>query len=156
MSKEVKPYSESQEKFGSWLIKNIGKWQVAVYRATGGRVWNKFLGSPVAILTTIGRKSGQIRRTPLLHIIEGETVVIAASKGGMSKPPVWMHNLRANPECEIQVGPNNRNMRAREATPEEEVDLWPKMTAMYKDFDEYRARTEGVRHIPLFILEPRT
>ena len=153
--KEIKPYSEGQEKFGSWLIKNIGKWQVSVYRATGGRLWNKFLGAPVSILTSIGHKSGEVRRTPLLFLEQGESVVIAASKGGMSKPPVWMFNLKANPDCEIQIGPRNRLMRARIANEEEEKALWPKLTAIYADFDEYRARTEGVRHIPLFILEPR-
>ena len=153
--KEIKPYSAGQEKFGSWLIKNIGKWQVAVYRATGGRVWNKFLGAQVAILTSTGHKSGEIRRTPLLYIEDGERVVIAASKGGMSKPPLWMFNLQKNPDCEIQIGPRNRLMRARVASEAEEKDLWPKLTAIYADFSEYRARTEGVRHIPLFILEPR-
>lgn len=152
---ELKPYSEAQEKFGTWLIKNVGKWQVTVYRATGGKVWNKFLGAPVAILTSIGHKSSEVRRTPLLYLENGETVVIVASKGGMSKPPIWMHNLRAHPDCEIQVGPKNRMMRAREATSEEEMDLWPKLIAIYADFTEYRARTEGVRHIPLFVLEPR-
>lgn len=153
--KTIKPYSEGQEKFGSWLIKNVGKWQVSVYRATGGRLWNKFLGAPVAILTSVGHKSGEIRRTPLLFLEQGENVVIAASKGGMSKPPVWMFNLQKTPECEIQIGPRNRMARARVATEEEEKDLWPKLTAIYADFEEYRARTEGVRHIPLFILEPR-
>ena len=152
--KEIKPYSEGQEKFGSWLIKNIGKWQVAVYRATGGRLWNKFLGAPVAILTSTGHKSGQTRRTPLLFLEQGENVVVAASKGGMSKPPVWMFNLKTNPNCEIQIGPRNRPMCARVASEAEEKDLWPKLTSIYADFDEYRARTDGVRHIPLFILEP--
>lgn len=153
--KDIKPYSEGQEKFGSWLIKNIGKWQVSVYRATGGRVWNKFLGAPVSILTSIGHKSGEVRRTPLLFLEDGERVVIAASKGGMSKPPVWMFNLKANADCEIQIGPRNRLMRARIANEEEEKALWPRLTEIYADFDEYRARTDGVRHIPLFILEPR-
>lgn len=153
--KEIKPYSEGQEKFGTWLIRNVGKWQVAVYRATGGRVWNKFLGAPVAILTSVGHKSGEIRRTPLLYLEDGNNVVIAASKGGMSKPPVWMFNLQKTPECEIQIGARNRMARARVATEQEEKDLWPKLTAIYADFEEYRARTEGVRHIPLFILEPR-
>ena len=152
---EIKPYSEGQEKFGSWLIKNIGKWQVVVYRATGGRLWNKFLGAPVSILTSTGHKSGEIRRTPLLYLEQGENVVIAASKGGMSKPPVWMFNLQKKPECEIQIGRINRPMRARIANEEEEKALWPKLTSIYADFAEYRARTDGVRHIPLFILEPR-
>lgn len=153
--KDFKPYSEGQEKFGTWLIKNVGKWQVSVYRATGGRLWNKFLGAPVSILTSIGHKSGEVRRTPLLFLEQGEKVVIAASKGGMSKPPVWMFNLKANPDCEIQIGPRNRLMRARIASEEEEKALWPELTKIYADFEEYRARTEGVRHIPLFILEPR-
>jgi deazaflavin-dependent oxidoreductase (nitroreductase family) len=151
----IKPYSEGQEKFGTWLIRNIGKWQVSVYRATGGKLWNTFLGAPVAILTSIGHKSAQIRRTPLLFLEDGCNVVIAASKGGMSKPPVWMFNLRAHADCEIQIGANNRMVRAREATEQEEEILWPKLTAVYADFTEYRTRTEGVRHIPLFILEPR-
>ncbi|MBK8676827.1 MAG: nitroreductase family deazaflavin-dependent oxidoreductase [Cellvibrionales bacterium] len=155
MTKNIQPYSERQEKFGSWLIRNIGKWQVAVYRATGGRVWNRFLGAPVAILTSTGHKSGEIRRTPLLFLEQGETVVIAASKGGMSKPPVWMLNLQKKPACEIQIGAVNRPMCARIASTEEEKILWPKLTAIYADFSEYRARTEGVRHIPLFVLEPR-
>lgn len=155
MTKNIQPYSERQEKFGSWLIRNIGKWQVAVYRATGGRVWNRFLGAPVAILTSTGHKSGEIRRTPLLFLEQGETVVIAASKGGMSKPPVWMLNLQKKPTCEIQIGAVNRPMLARIASAEEEKVLWPKLTAIYADFAEYRARTEGVRHIPLFVLEPR-
>lgn len=153
--KEIKPYSEGQEKFGTWLIKNVGKWQVSVYRATGGRVWNKFLGAPVAILTSIGHKSGETRRTPLLYLEDGNNVVIAASKGGMSKPPVWMFNLQAHAECEIQIGPRNRMMRARVATEAEEEALWPRLTEIYADFEEYRARTAGVRHIPLFVLEPR-
>jgi deazaflavin-dependent oxidoreductase (nitroreductase family) len=151
----IKPYSEKQEKFGTWLIRNIGKWQVAVYRATGGRLWNRFLGAPVAILTSTGHKSGETRRTPLLFLEQGETVVIAASKGGMSKPPIWMFNLQKKPECEIQIGARNRPMVARVASEAEEKELWPKLTTIYADFAEYRLRTEGVRHIPLFVLEPR-
>lgn len=155
MNKSIKPYSEKQERFGTWLIRNVGKWQVAVYRASGGRLWNKFLGAPVAILTTTGHKSGETRRTPLLYLEQGESVVIAASKGGMSKPPLWMFNLQKTPACEIQIGSRNRLMSARIATDEEEKALWPQLTAIYADFSEYRARTEGVRHIPLFVLEPR-
>jgi deazaflavin-dependent oxidoreductase (nitroreductase family) len=91
----------------------------------------------------------------LLFLEQGENVIIAASKGGMSKPPIWMFNLQKKPECEIQIGACNRPMRARVATDEEEKLLWPKLTTIYADFDEYRQRTAGVRHIPLFILEPR-
>jgi len=66
-----------------------------------------------------------------------------------------MFNLQKKPTCEIQIGAVNRPMLARIASTEEEKVLWPKLTAIYADFAEYRARTEGVRHIPLFVLEPR-
>ncbi|MCB1614569.1 MAG: nitroreductase family deazaflavin-dependent oxidoreductase [Pseudomonadales bacterium] len=152
-NKEPVPYTEKQEKFGTSLIRKIGKMQVWVYRATGGRIWNTFLGAQVCILTSTGRKSGQKRLTPLVYVEEGNNVIIAASKGGMSKPPVWKYNLDANPDCEVQIGSVNRKARARIACPEEEEDLWPKLTAVYAGFDEYRARTDGIRHIPLYILE---
>lgn len=128
---------------------------MTVYRATGGKVWNKFLGAPVAILTSIGHKSSEVRRTPLLYLENGETVVIVASKGGMSKPPIWMHNLRAHPDCEIQVGPKNRMMRAREATPEEEMDLWPKLIAIYATLNLCARSKRRARYSCFPVLEPR-
>lgn len=152
---DFKPYSEKEEKFGTGLIKRIGKFQVFIYRLSGGRLMNTFLGAPVAILTHTGRKSGAIRRTPLVYALDGDSVILAGSKGGMSKPPMWKHNLDANPNCEIQIGANNRLVTARVASAEEEERLWPLLTAVYAGFDEYRARTEGVRHINLYVLEPR-
>lgn len=152
--KEITPYSEGQEKFGKFFIKNFGGLQVFVYRLTGGRMMNTFMGVKVAILGHIGRKSGELRRTPLLYLQDGDKVVLAASCGGFSKAPQWQHNLDANPEAEIQIGPVNRKMKARRASPEEEAGYWPRLTAMYADFDEYRARVEGKRQIPLYVLEP--
>ena len=150
----LKPYSEDQETFGKFFIKNFGGLQVFVYRLTGGRLMNTFLGVKVAILGHIGRKSGQRRRTPLLYLADGEKVVLAASCGGFSKAPQWQHNLDANPRAEIQIGSKNREMNARRASESEETHYWPTLTSMYAGFDEYRARVEGKRHIPLYILEP--
>lgn len=150
------PYSPGQEKFGKSFIKNFGALQVFVYRLTGGRLMNTFLGVKVAILGHYGRKTGQLRRTPLLYLQDGERVVLAASCGGFSKAPQWQHNLDANPKAEIQIGPVNRLMKARRATAQEEGLYWPKLTALYPGFDEYRARVDGVRQIPLYIFEPRT
>jgi F420H(2)-dependent quinone reductase len=155
-NKQIIPYSEGQEKFGSAFIKNFGALQVFVYRLTGGRLMNTFLGVKVAILGHIGRKSGELRRTPLLFLEDGGKVVIVASKGGMSRAPQWQHNLDANPSAEIQIGANNRKMHARRATADEEAVYWPKLTALYPGFDEYRARVAGVRHIPLYVLEPQS
>jgi F420H(2)-dependent quinone reductase len=153
--KPFTPYTPGQEKFGSWMIRNVGNLQVLVYEFSGGRLWNTFLGGQVAILTTVGRKSGKRRKLPLLFIEDGDRVVMAASKGGMSKPPLWYHNVVANPEVEIQVGASKRAMVARHANADEELALWPKLEAMYPGFIEYRARCEGVRHIPVLIFEPK-
>src|SRR5690606_18347947 len=150
------PYSPGQEKFGKGFIKNFGALQVFVYRLTGGRLMNTFFGVKVAILGHYGRKSGQLRRPPLLYLADGDKVVMAASCGGFSRAPQWQHNLDANPQAEVQIGAINRKMQARRATAAEESHYWPRLTALYPGFDEYRARVEGVRHIPLYVLEPRT
>lgn len=154
MSKDVQPYTAQQEKFGSWIIGKVGSWQTTVYELTGGRLWNTFLGGPVAILTTVGRKSGKVRKVPLLYLRDGNNVVMTASKGGMSKLPVWYYNVAAAATSDIQIGSEKKTYRMREATAEEEIRLWPKLEAMYPDYKEYRARTEGVRHIPVLIFSP--
>ena len=151
----IKPYTPGQEKFGAWLIKRIGAMQVWVYEKTAGRLWNTFLGGQVAILTTTGRKTGALRKTPLLYIEVGERVVMAASKGGMSTAPVWYFNIQANPTVQIQIGGRKRTLLARLANAEEELDLWPKLQAMYPGFVEYRARSEGVRRIPVLIFDQK-
>lgn len=151
---EFKPYTEKQEKFGSWMINRLGRWQTRVYEMTGGRLWNKFLGSPVAILTTVGRKSGAKRKIPLLYLMQGDEVVMTASKGGMTKLPLWYLNVKATPEVEIQIGASKKRYTMREANPDEEEKLWPQLEAMYADYKEYRARIEGVRRIPILIFSP--
>lgn len=150
----VKPFSPGQEKFGTWFINNLGRWQTRVYELTGGRVWNTFLGAPVAILTVTGRKSGKQRKIPLLYLRDGDNIVMTASKGGMSKLPIWYHNLVAKPTAAIQIGSEKRTYTMREATPEEEERLWPELEKMYPDYKDYRARTEGIRHIPVCLFEP--
>ncbi len=151
---EIKPYTEKQEKFGSWIINRVGRMQTFVYELTGGRLWNKFLGSPVAILTVVGRKTGKIRKIPLLYLKQEDNIIMTASKGGMSKLPVWYHNVKAAESVKIQVGSVKREYTLREATEDEEQSLWPKLEAMYPDYKEYRARTEGVRSIPVLIFTP--
>jgi len=79
--------------------------------------------------------------------------VIVASKGGMSQHPVWYLNLEANPDVEVELGSTRRPMRARRASDEEKAKLWPRLVAMYRDYDDYQARTD--RNIPVVVLEPR-
>ena len=151
MTGDIQPYTQKQEKMGSWIISKVGRWQTTVYELTGGRLWNTFLGGPVAILTTVGRKSGLVRKVPLLFLKHGDEVVMTASKGGMSKLPIWYYNVAAADTVDIQIGNDKKTYRMREANAAEEAMLWPKLEAMYPDYKEYRARTEGVRNIPVLI-----
>ena len=133
---------------------------VWVYQKTGGRIGGKWRvgsafprGVPVLLLTTLGRKSGARRTTPLLYLEHGERVILVASQGGMPKHPLWYLNLSANPEVEVQIGKNVRAMRARDATPEERQVFWPRLVEMYPDFASYQSWTERV--IPVVVLAPR-
>ena len=154
MTEKIQPYTQKQEKYGSWIISKVGRWQTTVYELTGGRLWNTFLGGPVAILTTVGRKSGLVRKVPVLFLKHGDNVVMTASKGGMTKLPIWYHNVVAADTVDIQIRSEKKTYRMREATEEEETTLWPLLEKMYPDYKEYRARTEGVRSIPVLIFTP--
>ena len=126
----------------------------AVYRATGGRIGHRFPGAPpMLLLEHVGAKSGTKRTSPLVYVEDGENLVLVASKGGHPRNPAWFHNLRANPETTVQVGPDKRAVRARVARPDERERLWPKAVATYRPYRDYQERTD--REIPLVVLEPR-
>lgn len=149
-----KPYTQTEIAIANPLIKVMSVLNTWVYRATGGRIGGKFLrGAPVMLLTTVGRKSGQRRTAPLLYLTDGDKVICVASKGGMPHHPLWFRNLEANPNVEVQIGNDITPMRAKIATDAQKAAYWPKLTAMYRDFDDYQARTE--RNIPVVILSPR-
>jgi deazaflavin-dependent oxidoreductase (nitroreductase family) len=141
------------------IMRAMSRANVWVYRKTGGviggtwRVGSAFpRGVPVCLLTTIGRKSGERRTTPLLFLLDGERVVLVGSQGGMPKHPQWFLNLMQEPLVEIQIGREVRQMRARIADPEERAGLWPRLVALYADFATYQAWTE--RTIPVVVCEP--
>ena len=126
----------------------------AVLRSSGGRLLSRPFGMPVVELHTVGRRSGRPRVTMLTApVLEGERVVLVASKGGDDRDPDWFKNLIANPEIELIVGGRSRQLRARRATAEEKEELWPQVVAAYKGYGSYRQRTS--RDIPLVICEPR-
>ncbi len=148
------PYTPTQERVGSVAIRVMSALNVWLYRLTSGRIGGRFRhGAPVLLLTTVGRRSGASRVAPLLHLRDGERLVIVASKGGMSHHPTWYLNLQANPDVEVEVGGERRKMRARTADAAERAALWPRLVAMYRDYDDYQARTD--REIPVVILSPR-
>lgn len=126
-----------------------------LYRRTGGRLGHTIPGVPgkMLLLDHVGARSGTKRTSPLLYVEDGPNVVVVASKGGFPKNPAWFHNLMANPETTVQIGSEQRPVRARVAAPEERARLWDMAVAAYRGYEDYRARTD--REIPLVVLEPR-
>ena len=136
----------------------MSRFNVAAYRATGGRIGGKWRvgsafpwGIPVCLVTTIGRKTGQPRTAPLLFLEDGDKVVLVASQGGLPKNPLWFRNIQANPEVTVQIKSRVRKMRARVATDSERAEYWPRLVAMYPDFDNYQSWTDRV--IPVVVCE---
>lgn len=143
------------------VIKYAAKANVAIFRATNGRLGGKWrVGAgwkkpvPVLLLNHVGRKSGNRFTTPLLFLDDEPNLVIVASQGGLPKHPQWFHNLVAAPETEVHLPRRGtRKVRARVAGPEERAALWPRLVDLYADFDDYQSWTD--REIPVVILEPR-
>ena len=126
----------------------------AALRVTGGRWPRDLMGMPGVELRTVGRKSGQPRTTMLTSPVHDEhRVVLVASKGGDDRDPQWYLNLVANPEVEVTMHGETREMTARQASPEEKAALWPDIVAAYKGYAEYQKRSH--RDIPVVICEPR-
>ena len=151
--RELKPFTPAQERLGNIVIRVMSTLNVFAYRLSKGKLGGKFLGgAPILLLTTIGRKSGQRRTAPVLYLADGDRFVVVASKGGFSKHPLWYQNLESNPSVEVEVGSERRKMTARRASDAEKRALWPKLVAMYRDFEDYQARTK--RDIPVVILSP--
>lgn len=132
----------------------LGHVHRAVLRGTGGRILGSAGGMPVVELHTVGRRSGLPRSTVLTApLVEGDRIVLVASKGGDDRHPEWYRNLVAHPDVELTKGGLRRPMRARTASAQERAELWPKVVASYKGYDAYQRRTS--REIPLVICEPR-
>ena len=125
----------------------------AIFLMSNGRIGGRAGGMPVLRLTTIGRKTGKRRTTMLTSPIQdGERVILVASYGGDDRHPTWFLNLRENPQVEITMQGRTRSVRAREATPEERAEWWPRVVAAYGPYEHYQRRTERV--IPFVVLEP--
>jgi deazaflavin-dependent oxidoreductase (nitroreductase family) len=135
-----------------WLLALITVVHRALYRATGGRIGARLGHASMLLLTTVGRRSGQRRVTPLLYVDDGERFVVVASNAGDDRNPAWLLNLRKDPRAEVQVRGRHLAVQAREASPTESERLWPKLEASYAHYRDYRAKTR--RSIPIVLLEP--
>jgi deazaflavin-dependent oxidoreductase (nitroreductase family) len=109
-------------------------------------------GKPIILLTTIGAKSGKIRKTPLMRVEHGGEYAIVASLGGAPKNPVWYYNIRAHPQVELQDGADTKDYEAREVFGDEKAAWWERAVKAWPDYAEYQTKTD--RQIPVFVLTP--
>ena len=126
--------------------------QVELYESSGGTEGTTLRGRPVIILTSVGARSGKIRKTPLMRVEHDGQYAVVASLGGAPTHPVWYHNLVANPHVELQDGPVKRDYTAREVTGDERATWWERAVAAWPDYADYQQKTS--RQIPVFILTP--
>jgi deazaflavin-dependent oxidoreductase (nitroreductase family) len=126
--------------------------QVRTYEATdGAKAWD-LRGVPVIILTTRGRKTGALRKAPLMRVSDGEKYAVVASRGGAPEHPVWYLNLLADPVVTLQDKAVKKQYRAHTATGDERDEWWARAAAVWPDYDTYQSKTD--REIPIVILEP--
>lgn len=153
MSKSPPRYLNSR--YADFFIKWMSRINTFMYRRGGGEgLGGTFQKIPVALLTTTGRKSGQPRVSPLYFLRDGDRVIVAASKSGTAKNPMWYLNLTANPEVSVQLKKEVLNLTARDATDEERAAYWPQLVKMYPTYEDYQSWTD--RTIPIVVCEPRS
>jgi deazaflavin-dependent oxidoreductase (nitroreductase family) len=125
--------------------------QAERYEATGGAEANDLRGRPVIVLTSVGARTGKLRKTALMRVEHDGAYAVVASMGGAPRHPVWYHNLKANPHVELQDGPTTRDYIAREVTGEEKARWWARAVEAWPDYAKYQTKTS--REIPVFVLE---
>ena len=120
------------------------------YMASGGTRGTELKGRPVILLTTVGAKTGKIRKTPLMRVEHGGQYAVVASLGGAPKNPVWYYNVKANPRVELQDGTAVGDYEAHEVFGDEKAAWWERAVAAWPDYAEYQSKTD--RQIPVFVL----
>jgi deazaflavin-dependent oxidoreductase (nitroreductase family) len=124
--------------------------QAEKYEATGGAEANDIMGKPIIVLTSVGAKSGLLRKTALMRVEHGGEYAVVGSLGGAPKNPVWVHNLRKNPLVELQDGEEKHDYTARELAGEERELWWERAASAFPQYNEYTKKTD--RLIPVFVL----
>jgi deazaflavin-dependent oxidoreductase (nitroreductase family) len=132
----------------------FGDAHVQAYRESDGRRGYHWRGTTILLLTTRGRRSGELRTTPLIQRTDGETWVVVASKGGAPENPSWFENLAAEPRAEIQVLGEEISVIASVAEGEERTRLWNLMAEVWPAYDEYQARTDRLIPVVVFTARP--
>jgi deazaflavin-dependent oxidoreductase (nitroreductase family) len=126
--------------------------QVELYEATDGQQGGELLGRPVIVLTSVGAKTGKLRKVALMRVEHAGVYAVVASLGGAPRNPVWYYNLKKNAHVELQDRATKRDYMAREVTGDERATWWQRAVATWPDYAAYQAKT--TRQIPIFVLEP--
>jgi len=124
--------------------------QAEAYEASGGADAGDLRGIPVIVLTTVGAKTGMLRKTALMRVEHDGQYAVVGSLGGAPKHPLWVHNIRKDPQVELQDGPEKHDYTAHETTGEERAEWWKRAAAVYPPYTDYQRRTDRV--IPVFVL----
>ncbi|CAJ1504442.1 nitroreductase family deazaflavin-dependent oxidoreductase [[Mycobacterium] holstebronense] len=130
-----------------WSRENAEK-----YMESGGTEGIEMKGKPVVLLTTVGAKTGKLRKIPLMRVEHNGEYAIVASLGGAPQNPVWYYNVAANPRVELQDGPVTGDYDAREVFGEEKAQWWERAVDAFPYYAEYQEKTD--RQIPVFVLTP--
>jgi len=123
-----------------------------LYMSSGGTEGTELKGKPVILLTTVGAKTGKLRKTPLMRVEHNGEYAVVASLGGAPKHPVWYHNVKAHPHVELQDGTRTADYEAREVSGEEKATWWRRAVEVWPDYVDYQRKTD--REIPVFVLTP--
>jgi F420H(2)-dependent quinone reductase len=126
--------------------------QTALFEATNGEEGDDLRERPIIVLTSVGARTGKLRKTPLMRVEHDRVYAVVASLGGVPKHPVWYYNLKKNPHVELQDRGTKRDYLAREVLGEEKVLWWDRAVEAWPDYATYQTKTE--RQIPVFVLEP--
>jgi F420H(2)-dependent quinone reductase len=126
--------------------------QADKYAESGGADAADMKGMPIILLTTVGAKSGKLRKTPLMRVEHNGEYACVASLGGAPKNPVWYYNIAKNSRVELQDGSVTQDYDAREVFGDEKAVWWERAVAAYPDYADYQTKTD--RQIPVFVLTP--
>lgn len=126
--------------------------QAELIETSQGTQGSDLNGMPVIVLTSVGARSGKLRKTALMRVESDGVYAAVASLGGAPKNPVWYYNLKAHPRVELQDGATRRDYKAREVLGDERARWWERAVSAYPPYETYQQKTE--RQIPLFVLEP--
>ncbi|MDQ0370431.1 nitroreductase family deazaflavin-dependent oxidoreductase [Catenuloplanes indicus] len=128
--------------------------QAETFEASDGAERGDLRGKPIIVLTSVGAKSGKLRKTPLMRVEHDGRYAVVASLGGAPKHPVWYYNLIAHPHVELQDGDEKHDYDAREVHGAERAEWWERACEAWPDYAMYQTKTERV--IPVFVLERRS